>query len=356
MEDWRTTTRIIDDYSAAWDAFVLDHPAAEYCHLFNWCKVIEEAYRHKPCYLAATAEEKYGTKSPALRGILPLFQLHPFLRKPRLVSIPFFDQAGFLTDKSETESQLFRAATLLLSEKGSVNLEIRQATPALHSGSNCPAGLKERLSTLKVSLKVRLAASPEAMMQGFKAKLRNQINRGLGNDLKAEVGGQELLDPFYDVFSRNMRDLGSPVHSRLFFEAIFKYFRDRAFICLVTFQARPVAAGFMFRFKDEMKNPWASSLREFRYLNSNMILYWQMLRFSSELGMKYFDMGRSSRGASTYRFKMQWRPEERPLYWHSWYPENTRPGAESLVIPGWSRLPTPVANFLGPLVRRNISL
>jgi FemAB-related protein (PEP-CTERM system-associated) len=356
MKDSATTTAIDDNSAAAWDAFVLDHPAAEYCHLFNWCKVIEEAYRHQPCYLAATAEEQHGPKTLALNGILPLFLFHPFLRRPRLVSIPFFDQAGFLTRDDETEGQLFRAAAHLLREKGCTNLEIRQPTPALHSVIDCPADLKERVATLKVSLKLRLAATPEAMLQGFKAKLRNQINKGLGNGLQVKVGGQELLEPFYDVFSRNMRDLGSPVHSRLFFEAIFKYFQDRACICLVTFQARPVAAGFMFRFKDEIKNPWASSLKEFRYLNSNMVLYWQMIRFACEQGMRYFDMGRSSRGASTYRFKMQWGPEERPLYWHSWYPENEKQGAETLVIPGWSRLPTTIANILGPLVRRNISL
>ncbi|MDP3481452.1 MAG: GNAT family N-acetyltransferase, partial [Desulfoprunum sp.] len=196
------------------------------------------------------------------------------------------------------------------------------------------------------------------LLQGFKSKLRSQINKGLKNGLQSHIGKEELLEPFYQVFSRNMRDLGSPVHSKKFFEAIFRYFREHAFICLVTFRAQPVAAGFMFTFRDEIKNPWASSLKEFRHLNSNMILYWEMMRFACEQKMRCFDMGRSSLGASTYRFKKQWGPEENQLYWYNWFLDDQEMSKkpETLTIQFWNRLPMIAANFLGPLVRRNISL
>lgn len=352
------TVLIRPDDAAAWDAFVRAQPGADYCHLHSWSRVIEEVYRHRPYYLAAVDTAPGGDKGGAIRGILPLFRFTPLLRRPKLVSIPFFDQAGLLAEDRQTEFLLFHAALCLMREQGCSGLELRQTALSRFADAHCPAGLGSRVSTLKVSLKIRLAENPEAMLRGFKAKLRSQIDKGRKNGLQAQVGKEELLEPFYRVFSRNMRDLGSPVHSRGFFEAIFKYFHDDAFICLVTFQARPVAAGFMFRFKDEIKNPWASSLREYRRLNTNMLLYWEMIRFACEQGMQRFDMGRSSHGASTYRFKKQWGPEEQRLYWYTWFPtgSNAHGQPESLTLPAWRRLPMFAANLIGPLVRRNISL
>ena len=203
-----------------------------------------------------------------------------------------------------------------------------------------------------------LEAGRDEMLRRFKAKLRSQISKGMKNGLETRIGREELLEPFYSVFSRNMRDLGSPVHSKRFFQALFKYFRQDAYICLVTFEKHPVAAGFMFRFRDELKNPWASSLRKFRHLNTNMLLYWTMISFACDEGMRCFDMGRSSRGASTYRFKQQWGPEEKPLFWYSWSPAGQEPDErpETLVYPAWRRLPVFVANIIGPLLRRHISL
>ncbi len=59
-------------------------------------------------------------------------------------------------------------------------------------------------------------------------------------------------------------------------------------------------------------------LREFRSLNTNMLLYWQMIRLACSLNLDIFDMGRSSKGAPTFRFKQQWGPEMTPLSWYTW--------------------------------------
>jgi FemAB-related protein (PEP-CTERM system-associated) len=346
------------DHAGAWDAFVHAHPAAEYGHLFQWSRVIAEVYRHRPHYLAAVDAGAGSEHATAIRGILPLFSFKPLLSRPKLVSLPFFDQAGPLAEDRQTEALLFQAGLGLLRDRGCTGLEIRQAAPARYGHGQGSETLSSSLSTLKVSLKLRLAGSQDEVLRGFKAKLRSQINKGMKNGLETRIGREELLEPFYQVFSRNMRDLGSPVHSKKFFQAIFKYFRQDAFICLVTFEKRPVAAGFMFRFKNEIKNPWASSLRKFRHLNTNMLLYWAMIRFACDEGMHCFNMGRSSRGASTYRFKQQWGPEERPLFWYSWFPAGQKPDErpETLVYPAWRRLPVFAANIIGPLLRRRISL
>ena len=45
-------------------------------------------------------------------------------------------------------------------------------------------------------------------------KIRNQVRKAEKSSLTAAQGGIELVTDFYQVFSRNMRDLGTPVYPR----------------------------------------------------------------------------------------------------------------------------------------------
>ena len=54
-------------------------------------------------------------------------------------------------------------------------------------------------------------------------------------------GGSKLLDDFYAVFARNMRDLGTPVYSRNFFAQILKAFPERARVHVVSQGSTPAA-------------------------------------------------------------------------------------------------------------------
>lgn len=86
-----------------------------------------------------------------------------------------------------------------------------------------------------------------------------------------------------------------------------------------------------------------------------MLLYWEVLKLSIEQGAQSFDFGRSSKDASTLRFKKQWGAEPEQLYWYSWAPDGAIASAPSpddgkfaLAIRVWQHLPVPVANLLGP--------
>lgn len=339
----------------AWDRYVLGHEKSGYGHLFNWSRVIREIYHHTPVYLAAV-KKRPGT-GEEICGILPLYRFKSITGRSRLVSIPFFDTAGILARDRKTRSFLFRQAGALLTGKGSSGMELRQDGPLDIHEMTLDDGMPD-IYHAKVGLCLHLPGSQQNMMRHFKSKLRNQIQKGQKNGLTWKIGKKELLAPFYEVFSRNMRDLGSPVHSKKFFNAVFTHFYHSAFICIVFYRSTPVAAAFMIRFKKRLANPWASSVREFRRLNSNMFLYWQMIRFACNLGMETFDMGRSSKGVSTYRFKKQWDPEETRLFWYRWtLPGSSRnPYGETLAIKPWKKLPVGLANLIGPLARGHISL
>ncbi|BCS98944.1 hypothetical protein DSLASN_45760 [Desulfoluna limicola] len=210
--------------------------------------------------------------------------------------------------------------------------------------------------THKVSLKMELEGGPEQLRSSFKSKLRSQIRKAEKNGLQTEVGGKSLLDEFYAVFARNMRDLGSPVHSRVLFEKVLEEFKDGVAIVIVRQGRKPLAGGFTLAYRDTVLNPWASSLKESRHLASNMLLYWTMLEYACKSHFRRFDFGRSSPGCGACRFKQQWGAQASPLFWHDVSLNGQPPPAEKLTFNLWKYLPVPMATLLGPYLRKHIGL
>ena len=336
------------DHPFEWNRFVMQHPDAAFTHLFGWHRVITSVYRHKSVYLAAVEKGR-------ILAIIPLFRFSRPFYPPEWISIPFFDHAGILAKNQEAGQFLLEKTWTRLGCKNKAGLSIRQDSNFDASGLILQ-GRRPRMFTEKTGLTIPLTPGPRRMMTAFPAKLRSQVNKGIKNGLTCDIGGPRLLPAFYKVFTRNMRDLGSPVHALSFFKAIFAVFPGQAFISVVYHKKRPAAAGFVFRFKNRLVNPWASSLREFRSLNTNMLMYWQMIRLACSLNLDIFDMGRSSKGASTFRFKQQWGPKQTPLSWYTWVGDRYNAPGETLSINAWQRLPLWSANLAGPLVRKHISL
>ena len=61
-------------------------------------------------------------------------------------------------------------------------------------------------------------------------------------------GGANLVPEFYQVFARNMRDLGTPVYSRQLFETTLAVFGRQARAFVVRLGPVPVAAGIAIGF------------------------------------------------------------------------------------------------------------
>ena len=85
---------------------------------------------------------------------------------------------------------------------------------------------------------LQLPEHHEALWERFPSKLRAQIRRPQREHPEVLQGGLEYLDDFYAVFARNMRDLGTPVYSKIFFRNILQTFTDHSkiimqFACII---------------------------------------------------------------------------------------------------------------------------
>ncbi|WP_152971979.1 GNAT family N-acetyltransferase [Desulfatitalea tepidiphila] len=377
---------------AKWDQYVAGHPMSHAYLTSHWQKIITSAYGYTSYALAAVSNDPHpapGQVESNLKGLLPLVHLRSPLFGNRLVSMPYFDHGGILSDTEETERQLIQAAVRLGQTLRVKRIELRQlyklntlengvASATNHPVSwgkfiNAPADgqmppeASWTLKCHKARMVLHLPRSAEELMKSFKSKLRSQINRATKAGLRASVGGVELFGDFYHVFSNNMRDLGSPVHNKALPRSVMDYLPNQAWIVVVYKADTPVAASLMAGFKDVMINPWASALREFSKDSPNMLLYWHMLEFAADKGYRFFDFGRSTPGEGTYRFKTQWGAQPQPMYWYTiWLDEGKMHQSgpleqengkrREMVASLWSRLPVAISRIVGPMIRKHIDL
>jgi CelD/BcsL family acetyltransferase involved in cellulose biosynthesis len=161
-----------------------------------------------------------------------------------------------------------------------------------------------------------------------------------------------------------MRDLGTPVLSKRFFDAIAQTFPNDLHVAVAYHKDQPIAGGVGFLWNGEFEITWASALRSHNAMSPNMLVYWELMESMIRRGARLFNFGRCSRDSGTYRFKMQWGGREEPLWWYQLAP-GAEPGREAatpspdrpgfgLAVRAWRRLPLSVANRLGPAIVRFI--
>lgn len=328
-----------------WDQYVWNSSGSNLYHLAAWKNIIENSFGHKTYYL-------YSENNGKILGILPLVHLRSFLFGSFFVSVPFFNYGGVCADDQRTKDLLVEEAIKVSKERGAEYIELRHT-------ENYNWGLP--VKTHKVAMVLNLPAASEELWKCFKSKLRSQIRKPEKEGLEVRWGGLDGIDVFYEVFSTNMRDLGTPVYPKVFFINILNAFPGTSRICTVYLNDKPLASGFVIGFKNRLEIPWASSLKNYNHLGANMMLYWNMLKYACDSGYRQFDFGRSTPGKGTYKFKEQWGSTPHQLYWHYWVsdghkvPElNPHNPKYSRAIKIWQKLPLSFTRFFGPHIVKNI--
>jgi FemAB-related protein (PEP-CTERM system-associated) len=325
--------------AASWDRYVEAHPRAALYHRYVWREVVTEAFAHESFYWLARDSDG------AVRGVLPIVRLRSRLFGDFGVALPFFNYGGVLADNQAIAEQLLQHAAQAAQSCGMRHLEIR-STIAMNTWP---------MRTDKVSMILKLPSSSTELDAQLGSKIRAQINRARQEQPQVLIGHLDLLDDFYEVFARNMRDLGTPVYAKRFFKIILQSRPTQSHIIVLRSAGRAVAAAFLLGDRDLMEIPWASTLRSANTASMNMLLYWEVLSFCIERGYPFFDFGRSTRDAGTFRFKKQWGAEPLQHYWQYWLADGgelpaLKPDSPKfrLLIACWRKLPLFVTKLIGP--------
>lgn len=354
MNDHSVTIRLAQDSDQdRWDDFVLNHPDASPYHLFAWKRAIEIAYGHQCHYL-------YAEKHNKIEAILPLVQLRLFPFLDEMVALPFCDLGNCISKTTEAQDALFNEALSLRTNRKTINIQFRgDLTPTESIRSSFKA-----IENDKVRMLLNLPPTADDLLKSFKSKLRSQIRKAEKNGVLFEWGGTQDIDGAYHVFSKNMHELGSPVHSKSFLKAVIENYGARSKLGLASFEGRIIGMGIILLGGSVVSIPWASTLREYNRLSPNMLLYWNFLKYSADNGYASFDFGRSSSGEGTYKFKKQWGAKPIPLNWYEYVGNGKNEIKESsasswkreVAASMWRKLPLGIANTIGPHLRKYISL
>ena len=334
----------LEESDAAWTSYVAGHPRATGYHDWAWRSVFVRAFGCEPIYLSARRGDR-------IVGVLPTVFLDSWLFGRSLISLPYLNYGGVVADDAPTARALFEAAMVIARRKRCRHVELRHVEQVF---SDLPC------KRHKVTMLLPLKASG-AMWDALDRKVRNQVRKAQKSDLAYATGGRELVEQFYAVFARNMRDLGTPVYGRRVFEEILEAFPERARIHVVSLTTTPVAAGFTFETRGTVEIPWASSNRDFNALCPNHMLYWSILASAGDRGCATFDFGRSTPNEGTYKFKEQWGAQPVPLHWEyglvnrAALPDTgpTNPKFQ-LAVSTWKKLPLALATRVGPFIVRAI--
>lgn len=337
----------------AWDSFVDTHPEGHPSFLSAWRKVFKEAFGHEHHF--ALAEDDSGS----IVGILPLVHIRSLLFGSALISVPYINGGGILALHDEAASELLCFARRLSVEKNTNYIELRQRKAEEFLSKE----LEEK--SHKVSMLLELQSNPEMVFKGFSSKLRSQIRRPSKDGVTAKVAGQDLptersVEAFYTVFSKNMRDLGTPVYPRRLFTSAMRHFGQRARLISVWYEGNPAAAGLTIGSGRTAEILWASSLRRYSRQAPNMLLYWESIKTAVVDGYEVFDFGRCSLDGGSYKFKKQWGSSPQSLHWYYDIRKGDIPDISpgnsrfSTLVQCWKKLPIPVANSLGPWITKSL--
>lgn len=329
---------------AEWDAFVRGSAAWTPFHLYGWRSVTERVFGHECIYLAARDGDG------RLAGALPLVRVKSVVFGHYLVSMPFVNYGGPLGSEAAVQRLTTHAAEQARGD-GAALLELR-----------CRSALPVDLAVSHRKITVLLdlpPGEPDRLWRTLPSKVRSQVRRPQKEGVTVRFGPDQVA-PFFEVFSRHMRDLGTPTLPRSFFERVVETFSDDVWVGCAYLGRTPVACGCGFRWEGEFEMTWASALVEYNRLAPNMLLYWTFMERAAQEGVNLFNFGRCTPGSGTHRFKQQWGSRDAALWWYQLVrgsraaTPSPDDGAFALGPRVWKRLPLAVTRALGPRVVRYI--
>jgi FemAB-related protein (PEP-CTERM system-associated) len=326
-----------------WDGFVETCPEATFFHRAGWKTVIEEAFGHRTHYLLA---KRNGT----IVAVLPLTEIKSHFFGHSLVSNAFCVYGGIAAADEEARNALDLHAQALARELNVGHLEYRQRNPFHTDWAS---------QDLYFTFRKPIDPDLEKNMLAIPRKQRAMVRKGIKNGLTSELDSG--VDRFFSLFADNVKRHGTPALPKRFFSLLRDVFGKECEILSILHEGQLVSSVLTFYFRDEVLPYYAGDREDARHLAANDFKYWELMRMGCERGYRMFDYGRSKVGTGQYDFKKNWGFVPAPLH-YEYYLVNAQNIPQHnplnpkyrLFIQMWRKLPTPVANTLGPHIVKNL--
>jgi len=337
-----------EDRENDWIEYVLNHPKSTVQHHPGWGKSVQQTYGHQPITLIAT-------KNEVITGIFPLILMKGLLFRKKLISVPFGAYGGVIANDHSIADKLIEKGKVLFEKHKVKYLEIR-GNPIDTSrtfNTSLKIGNHQFVSSI-----IELPDQYDELWKRLKKNKRKTISKSerQGTTWKWDAN----VDDFYKIYSKNMHDLGTPVHSKDFFINIQRAFPGSIKIQSVSINGEIIYSSYYIFFKNSVLNCWSSSLPEYRKFYPTDLGIWNVMKSSIEDGYGIYDFGRSIAGSSNQEFKRRWGAEQKPLLYQYHVVKGTMPDYNPIkssnykFIKLWKKMPLSITKLLGPKLRKYI--
>ncbi len=332
---------LTDADEADWNAYVDASPSATFFHRVEWKRVIEDSYGFAGRYLIAK-------RAGAMCGILPLGYARRFPFPPALISSPLCTYGGAVADSEEIAGQLEDAAAALARSLNVAYLEVRNFGRRRNGWP---------VNSRMVTFRKRIYSSHESNMRAIPAKVRARVRKAIGRGFTVETN--QDLSRFFPLYARSLRNLGTPVFAKGYFQALINAFGDDCRIKTLLLDGEVQVSSMYFYFKDVVLAYYIGGVPEARRNSAHSLLCWETMCEAAERGCNVFDVGRSTVGTGAYDFKKFWGFKPIPLNYQyelvaaCAVPDITPTNPKyRTAIKIWQNLPLPIANALGPMISK----
>jgi serine/alanine adding enzyme len=327
-----------------WQAYADSRPPAQAHHAAAWFAILSRCFHVAPHYRMAI-DERGRT-----RGVLPMYFSHSAFTGPHLATL----EGGALADSPEIAHSLYEEAERIRDELDAAYLLIRGGEPPHRSATH--EACYERTV-------VDLRGGVDAVWRNLPASSRANVRRAVRRGVTAERDDAALRG-FYELYARRMRDLGTPVESASFFEAIRTGLGNRFRLYLARLGRRAVAGMLVEAGESTWTYLYGASRAAALSHYPNDAVFWTAFGAAIAAGAAAFDLGASAPGSGAHRFKAKWAPPESTVptvfRYYAAPPQLGPFGLDayrrerSVRQRLWSRVPLRVANRLGPILRRQL--
>jgi FemAB-related protein (PEP-CTERM system-associated) len=327
-----------------WLAYLQTDPAADICHHHAWGSIFAGTFGLKSLLLLHRSAGK-------IDGGVPLIVFDQPLTGKALISMPFLNYGGILGQSESVRNEIAAGCRQLLKIHGADYVELRHTGAGL--GPNADSTRQNR-----ITYRLDINRPADDIFKSLRKQLRTRLRRAHEQQL-THYQGRERLDDFYRLFAMAMKEHGTPVMPRRFFELVLTHLGDQAEMMIAYKDGRPVGGKLMLRFKDRATMTWGCYPDRYKHLLANYHLTWEVIRQSAQGPIHTIDFGRSEPGSGGHDYKSNWGPTEVPIFVDylasnpakipNLKPENVK---FKMAIAVWKRLPLGITKLIGPRLAR----
>src|SRR5216683_3398149 len=324
-----------------WDVFVQESPGVIAWHSYSWEEVLQQYYGTEFYPLAVY-------DGPKICGILPLYRIKT-LRGEALLSIPHFVAGGIVASDEDVRHALLKKAIDFANQLKIQKLVFRQYKVKLSGPLRTDDNYYNR----------ELALSPDLdlVWDRISTANRERIEESRRFNLELEYPSRDTAG-FFRLLLHDQHAAGVPCVSESWVVALFN--TGAYEIALLRQKGELVAATMVKKFRKTVSFPF-SCLRD--QSESGMLcaynLYWQLISRLAKEGIRIAHSGRIPVTDAAFPYRLGWGGEKYN-YYYQYYGHDERQmefskkrgSRRQLIESLWKKIPTGVAQILGPAVVR----